>query len=117
MPIAGCGKKDDSITQAENKDVVERVAAPGIAETKAIAEEGFIYGLPIDELRGDLRRQTVRALCAFTMASTNNHTVPALQKYRRQLKMSPIANVPASALAASRPARYALLPLEYSPRV
>jgi hypothetical protein len=45
--LAGCGKKDDPITQAEKKDVAKGIAAPGIAETKAIAEEGFIYGLPI----------------------------------------------------------------------
>ncbi len=44
--IAGCGK-NDSISQAEKKDVVQGVPAPSIAETKAIAEEGFIYGLPI----------------------------------------------------------------------
>ena len=41
--LAGCGKKDDSISQAEKKDKDK----PGIAETKAIAEEGFIYSLPI----------------------------------------------------------------------
>jgi len=41
--VAGCGKKDDAITKAETKDKDK----PGIAETKAIAEEGFIYGLPI----------------------------------------------------------------------
>jgi hypothetical protein len=41
--LAGCGKKDDPITKAEKKDTDK----PGIAETKAIAEEGFIYGLPI----------------------------------------------------------------------
>jgi hypothetical protein len=34
--VAGCEKKNAS-----------GVAAPGIEETKAIAEEGFIYGLPI----------------------------------------------------------------------
>jgi hypothetical protein len=34
--MAGCGKKDDM-----------GAGAPSIAETKAIAEEGFIYGLPI----------------------------------------------------------------------
>src|SRR5437588_9722678 len=45
--IAGCGKKDDPIAQAEKKDVAKGMAAPGIAETKAIAEEGFIYGLPL----------------------------------------------------------------------
>jgi len=43
--VAGCGK--DSVAQAEKKDVGKGVAAPSIAETKAIAEEGFIYGLPI----------------------------------------------------------------------
>src|SRR3954463_1780211 len=42
--IAGCG---DSVAQAETKDVPKGVAAPSVAETKAIAEEGFIYGLPI----------------------------------------------------------------------
>jgi hypothetical protein len=40
--IAGCAK-EDSITKAEKKDA----AKPGMAEVKAIAEEGFIYGLPI----------------------------------------------------------------------
>ena len=45
--LAGCSKKDDAVTQAEKKDVAKGVAAPSIAEVKAIAEEGFIYGLPI----------------------------------------------------------------------
>jgi hypothetical protein len=45
--IAGCGKNDDAISQAGKKDVAKGIAAPSIAETKAIAEEGFIYGLPI----------------------------------------------------------------------
>jgi hypothetical protein len=40
--VAGCGK-DDAISQAAKMDATR----PGIAETKAIAEEGFIYGLPI----------------------------------------------------------------------
>ena len=41
--LGGCGKKNDPINQAEKKDKDK----PGIAEIKAIAEEGFIYGLPI----------------------------------------------------------------------
>ena len=41
--LAGCSSKNDSITQAEKKDADK----PTIAEIKAIAEEGFIYGLPI----------------------------------------------------------------------
>ena len=45
--LADCGKQDDAITHAEKKDAAAGVPAPGIAEVKAIAEEGFIYGLPI----------------------------------------------------------------------
>jgi hypothetical protein len=40
--IAGCAK-DDSITKAEKKEAVK----PTMAEVKAVAEEGFIYGLPL----------------------------------------------------------------------
>ena len=44
---AGCGNKDDTVTKAAKKDAAAGVPAPGIAETKAIAEAGFVYGLPI----------------------------------------------------------------------
>jgi hypothetical protein len=39
----GCSTKNDTISQAEKTDKDR----PSIAETKAIAEDGFIYGLPI----------------------------------------------------------------------
>ena len=45
--FAGCGKKEDPITQTEVKEAAKGVPAPGIVETKAIAEEAFIYGLPL----------------------------------------------------------------------
>lgn len=41
--LSGCGGKKDAITQAESKEADK----PGMAEVKKIAEEGFIYGLPI----------------------------------------------------------------------
>ena len=41
--LSGCQKKEDAISQAAKTDTNK----PGIAETRAIAEEGFIYGLPI----------------------------------------------------------------------
>ncbi len=44
--FTGCGKQD-TVSQAEKQDAAKGIAAPSIAETKAIAEEGFIYGLPI----------------------------------------------------------------------
>jgi hypothetical protein len=44
---SGCGRTDDSIAKAERSASAAGVPAPGIAETKAIAEEAFIYGLPI----------------------------------------------------------------------
>jgi len=45
--FSGCTKKSDPITQAEQAEQQAGVEAPGIEEIKAIAEEGFIYGLPI----------------------------------------------------------------------
>jgi len=45
--LTGCATKDDPIGGAEQADKKAGIAAPGIADTKAIAEEGFIYGLPI----------------------------------------------------------------------
>jgi hypothetical protein len=45
--IAGCGSKNDAITQAEKKDVINGVPVPSVAEVKGIAQEGFIFGLPI----------------------------------------------------------------------
>ncbi|MBE2262973.1 MAG: DUF1254 domain-containing protein [Burkholderiaceae bacterium] len=47
LTVTGCGKKADPVVQAEKKEEAKGVLAPGIAETKAIAEEAFIYGLPI----------------------------------------------------------------------
>lgn len=44
--LAGCGK-NDAISQAEKQDSINGVPVPSIAETKSIAEEGFIYGLPL----------------------------------------------------------------------
>jgi hypothetical protein len=41
--FAGCAGQRDAISQAAKADK----NPPGIAETRAIAEEGFIYGLPI----------------------------------------------------------------------
>ena len=43
----GCGKKEDTITQAAKEDKAAGVPAPGIAETKAIMEEAYIYGFPM----------------------------------------------------------------------
>ncbi len=45
--LTGCTKKGDAISTAEQTDKNEGLAVPSIEETKAIAEEGFIYGLPI----------------------------------------------------------------------
>ena len=45
--VAGCGMKDDAISEAARQDAAKGIPAPGIAEVKAIAEEGFIYGLPL----------------------------------------------------------------------
>ena len=41
--LAGCTTKNDAVSEAEKMEK----NGPGMAETRAIAEEGFIYGLPI----------------------------------------------------------------------
>jgi hypothetical protein len=51
--LGGCGKKEDPIALAQKQAAPASAPAsasspgPGLAEVKAIAEEGFIYGLPI----------------------------------------------------------------------
>ena len=45
--FTGCSKEGDPISTASKADKMAGIAAPSIVETKAIAEEGFIYGLPI----------------------------------------------------------------------
>lgn len=45
--LVGCDKKTDPITQAEQIEKRAGLEVPSITEVKAIAEEGFIYGLPL----------------------------------------------------------------------
>ena len=45
--LAGCDKKDDATATVEPAREKPGIAAPGIDETRKIAEDGFIYGLPI----------------------------------------------------------------------
>jgi len=47
LVLTGCKKKSDPITQAGRAEKQAGIDIPGIEEVKAIAEEGFIYGLPI----------------------------------------------------------------------
>jgi hypothetical protein len=45
--LAACGNQNDPISQTAKKEAAAGVPAPSIAEVKAIAEEGFVYGLPL----------------------------------------------------------------------
>jgi len=47
LQVAGCGSKNDTNSQAERQDTAKGITAPSIEQTKAIAEEGYIFGLPI----------------------------------------------------------------------
>jgi len=47
MLLAGCSHKSDAISQAEKQDAINGSPVPSIAETKDIAEQGFIFGLPL----------------------------------------------------------------------
>jgi len=41
--VAGCASPTDPIAQAAKADAAKGVPAPSLEQTKAIAEEGFIY--------------------------------------------------------------------------
>lgn len=45
--LTGYDTKADPISSADQADKKAGISAPGVVKTKAIAEEGFIYGLPI----------------------------------------------------------------------
>ncbi|MFZ3183676.1 MAG: DUF1254 domain-containing protein [Pseudomonas sp.] len=45
--LAGCEQKTDPVNSAVQADKAAGIKAPSIEQTKAIAEEAFIYGLPI----------------------------------------------------------------------
>lgn len=47
LVLTGCNKASDPIATAKQADKEDAVAIPSIEEVKAIAEEGFIFGLPI----------------------------------------------------------------------
>jgi len=45
--LGGCSKPNDTVTQAAQQQTTAGVPAPSIEDVKAIAEDGFVYGLPI----------------------------------------------------------------------
>ena len=47
LAFTACDKKNDAISEAAKADKAAGIDAPSIEEVKAIAEEAFIYGLPI----------------------------------------------------------------------
>ncbi len=47
LALGACQKKSDAVSKAIDTDKKAGIPAPSIEETKAIAEEGFIYGLPL----------------------------------------------------------------------
>ena len=47
LTFSGCENKNESASQTKGPDKTAGASAPSVEETKAIAEEAFIYGLPI----------------------------------------------------------------------
>ncbi len=45
--FAGCSHPNDAVSQAEKQDAVNGVPVPDIEQTKQIAQESFVYGLPL----------------------------------------------------------------------
>jgi hypothetical protein len=47
IALTGCGKKEGAVAQVEKTEAPAGMSGPSVDEIKAIAQEGFIYGLPI----------------------------------------------------------------------
>jgi hypothetical protein len=47
LSLAGCGQKQEAATESKPVAKAEDASGPDLIELKKIAEEGFIYGLPI----------------------------------------------------------------------
>jgi hypothetical protein len=45
--FAGCSHQNDVVSEAEKQDAVSGVPVPNIEQTKQIAQQGFVYGLPL----------------------------------------------------------------------
>ena len=45
--LSACNQSKDTISQADQADKKQGIAVPSVEETKAIAEDGFVYGLPL----------------------------------------------------------------------
>ena len=45
--LSGCAKQGDAVSQAKENDMAAGVPTPTIAETKAIAEEAYVYAFPM----------------------------------------------------------------------
>jgi len=44
--VVGCNK-NDALHRAEKQDAIKGIPVPSLADTKTIAQEGFVFGLPI----------------------------------------------------------------------
>ena len=92
----GCATKNDAVARAEKMESDR----PGLAETKTIAEEGFIYGLPIvmnyavmyEYCRGP------RTPASSKHRSTRSRTKARVFTYRDTTVVTPNSDTPYSML-------------------
>jgi len=82
--LAGCDKKDDAISTAQQADKSAGIAAPGIAETRKIAEDGFEFSIdknsgqykaPFNEMYNDARVFTYKDTAIVTPNSDTPYSM------------------------------------------
>jgi len=97
--LAGCNKQDDAISKAERADKKAAIAAPGIAEVKAIAEEGFVYGLPIVMNYAVMYEYAVdRSSSQFKAPFNKLENEPRVYTYKDTAVVTPNSDTPYSIL-------------------
>lgn len=92
--VTSC-KRNDSVTQAEKTDKVNGVAVPSIAETKQIAQEGFVFGLP-------LVMYYTSTYELFVDPTSSQYKAP-IGKLTNEARVFTYKDLPSSRLTATRP--------------
>jgi hypothetical protein len=97
--MLGCDKKNDAVTEAAKQDAAAGVKAPSVAETKAIAEEGFIYGLPLVMNYAIMHEFAVDPKSSQFKAPFNNiHHMRSVATYKDTAVVTPNSDTPYSIL-------------------
>ena len=110
--VAGCGKKVDTISEAVKKDIAAGFPAPGLADARAIAKEGFIHVLPIAMNHGVMYEYIIdRNSGQFKAPSGTIHKVHRVFTHEHTASLIPNSDTPHSLIRITLRAEVMVIPV------